>query len=94
MANLKQRINDDVKDAMRARDKTRLGTLRLISAALKQKEVDERIELDDSQILAVLDKMAKQLTLLAYIYDKKEKIIHLAALGSHENFYRNLKRVK
>ena len=61
MANLKQRINDDVKSAMRARDKTRLGTLRLILAALKQKEVDERIELDDVQILTILDKMAKQL---------------------------------
>lgn len=57
---LKQRITDDVKQAMRAKDKERLGTLRLITAAIKQKEVDERIELDDNAVLAVLDKMAKQ----------------------------------
>lgn len=60
MTSLKQRINEDVKTAMRAREKERLGTLRLITAAIKQKEVDERIELDDAQVLAVLDKMAKQ----------------------------------
>jgi uncharacterized protein len=60
MAELKQRINDDVKIAMREKDKDRLTTLRMILAAIKQKEVDERIELDDTQILAVLDKMAKQ----------------------------------
>ena len=60
MAELKLRINDDVKSAMRSRDKERLGTLRLILAAIKQREVDERIELDDSQVLAVLDKMARQ----------------------------------
>lgn len=60
MAELKQRINDDVKIAMRKKDKDRLTTLRMILAAIKQKEVDERIELDDTQILAVLDKMAKQ----------------------------------
>jgi uncharacterized protein len=60
MAELKQRINDDVKIAMREKDKDRLTTLRMIMAAIKQKEVDERIELDDTQILAVLDKMAKQ----------------------------------
>ena len=57
---VKQRINDDVKDAMRKKDKERLNTLRMITAAIKQKEVDERIELDDSHVLAVLDKMAKQ----------------------------------
>lgn len=60
MAELKQRINDDVKIAMREKNKDRLTTLRMILAAIKQKEVDERIELDDTQILAVLDKMAKQ----------------------------------
>ncbi len=60
MAELKQRINDDVKIAMREKDKDRLTTLRMILAAIKQKEIDERIELDDTQILAVLDKMAKQ----------------------------------
>ena len=57
---LKVRIQDDVKNAMRARDKARLGVLRLITAAIKQREVDERAELDDSAVLAVLDKMAKQ----------------------------------
>jgi uncharacterized protein YqeY len=57
---LKTRINDDVKSAMRAKDKDRLGALRLITAAIKQKEVDERIELDDTGVLAVLEKMVKQ----------------------------------
>lgn len=61
MANLKQRINDDVKQAMRAKEKSRLVTLRLILAAFKQKEVDDRIELDDNHCLVILDKMAKQL---------------------------------
>ena len=57
---LKIRISDDMKAAMRAKEKERLGVIRLILAAIKQKEVDERIELDDAQILAVLDKMVKQ----------------------------------
>jgi uncharacterized protein len=57
---LKQRILDDVKAAMKAKDKARLGTLRLITSAIKQREVDERTELDDSQVLAILDKMIKQ----------------------------------
>jgi hypothetical protein len=57
---LKDRITQDVKDAMRARDKARLATLRLITAAIKQREVDERIELDDTQVTLVLDKMVKQ----------------------------------
>ena len=60
MADTKQRINDDVKGAMRARDKGRLGVLRLILAAIKQKEVDERVELDEGQVLAVLEKLSKQ----------------------------------
>jgi hypothetical protein len=57
---LKLRINDDVKTAMRSKDKERLATLRLITAAIKQKEVDERIELNDEQIISVLEKMIKQ----------------------------------
>jgi len=57
---LKDRIQQDVKDAMRAKDKSRLAAIRLIAAAIKQREVDERIELDDTQVTAVLDKMAKQ----------------------------------
>ena len=54
------KIQDDVKAAMRSKDKERLATLRLITAAIKQKEVDERIELDDAGALAVLEKMLKQ----------------------------------
>ena len=57
---LQQRLNDDVKDAMRAKDKPRLGLLRLITAAIKQREVDERIELVDADVTAILDKMSKQ----------------------------------
>jgi uncharacterized protein YqeY len=57
---LKDRIQQDVKDAMRARDKERLAAIRLITAAIKQREVDERIELDDEQVLLVLDRMCKQ----------------------------------
>jgi uncharacterized protein YqeY len=57
---LKQRIQDDVKAAMRAKNKARLATLRLITAAIKQREVDERVELDDTETLAILDKMIKQ----------------------------------
>lgn len=57
---LKLRIDSEVKDAMRARDKQRLGVLRLIMSELKRVEVDERIELDEPRILAILDKMSKQ----------------------------------
>ena len=57
---LKARITDDMKAAMRAGEKDRLGVIRLILAALKQREVDERIELDDAQVLAILEKMLKQ----------------------------------
>ncbi len=57
---LKLQIQNTVKDAMRAREKERLGVLRLITAAIKQREVDERIELDDEQVLTVLNKMLKQ----------------------------------
>lgn len=57
---LKARIQEDMKDAMRSGDKRRLGVIRLILSAVKQREVDERIELDDAQVLAVLDKMLKQ----------------------------------
>lgn len=57
---LKDRIQDDMKTAMRAKDKERLGAIRLILAAVKQREVDERIELNDAQVLGVLEKMIKQ----------------------------------
>lgn len=59
-AELYTRIKDAVKDAMRSKDKERLATLRLVTAEFKRIEVDERIELDDARILAVLDKMTKQ----------------------------------
>jgi uncharacterized protein len=57
---LKDRITEDMKTAMRAGDKERLATVRLLLAAIKQREVDERIALDDGQILAVIEKMMKQ----------------------------------
>lgn len=57
---LKQRLTDDMKAAMKAGEKERLGTIRLMNAAIKQKEVDERVEVDDTQVLAILEKMMKQ----------------------------------
>ncbi len=69
---LKERITEDMKSAMRAGEKERLGTIRLALAAIKQREVDERITLDDAQILAVLEKMIKQ---------RKEAIIQFQAGG-------------
>lgn len=60
MSEIKTKLNDAVKDAMRAKDKERLATLRLATSALKQVEVDERVELDDARVLAILDKMVKQ----------------------------------
>ena len=57
---LKNKIQQDMKDALRSGDKRTLGVIRLILAAIKQREVDERIELDDTQIISVLDKMTKQ----------------------------------
>jgi uncharacterized protein YqeY len=57
---LKDQITDDMKAAMRAKDSARLGTIRLLTAAMKQKEVDERIELTDTLVLAIIEKMIKQ----------------------------------
>lgn len=57
---MQERLKDEMKQAMRSREKARLGTIRLMLAAIKQKEVDERIVLDDQQVIAVLDKMLKQ----------------------------------
>ncbi len=57
---LKERINEDMKTAMRAREAARLGVIRLLLAAIKQREVDERIVLDDAAVVAVIDKMLKQ----------------------------------
>ena len=72
---LKQQIQDDMKAAMKGGDKRRLGAIRLIMAAIKQREVDERIELDDAQILAVLDKMVKQ---------RRDSISQYEAAGRNE----------
>jgi len=60
MSDIKAQITEQMKDAMRARDKARLGTIRLMLADIKRIEVDERIELDDARVLVVLDKMVKQ----------------------------------
>jgi len=75
MSSLSARINDDVKAAMKAKDKARLGVLRLITAAIKQREVDERITLNDEQVLAVLEKMIKQ---------RKDSIIQYEKAGRDE----------
>jgi len=69
---LKDRITEDMKSAMRAGAKERLGTVRMILAGIKQREVDERITLDDPQVLAVIDKMVKQ---------RKESIAQFEAGG-------------
>jgi uncharacterized protein YqeY len=69
---LKERILEDAKSAMRSGEKERLGTIRLITAAIKQREVDERIVLDDVQILSVIEKMVKQ---------RKESIVQFEAGG-------------
>ena len=57
---LKAQITEDMKTAMRAKDSARLGTIRLLQAAMKQKEVDERVELDDAAVIAIVDKLIKQ----------------------------------
>ena len=69
---LKERITEDMKNAMRAKDSERLATIRMITAAIKQREVDERIMLDDAQVLAVLEKMIKT---------RKEAIVQFQAGG-------------
>jgi uncharacterized protein len=60
MSSLKDQITEDMKTAMRAKDGERLGTIRLLLAACKQKEVDERVELDDAMVVAIVDKLIKQ----------------------------------
>ncbi|MBE2260905.1 MAG: GatB/YqeY domain-containing protein [Candidatus Accumulibacter sp.] len=73
--NLKTRINEDVKSAMRARSTKVLGTLRLLLAAIKQREVDERVELDDDALIAVINKMLKQ---------RRDSIAQFAAAGRND----------
>ena len=72
---LKQQLTDDMKAAMRGGDKQRLGVIRLVLAAIKQREVDERIELDDAQTLAVLEKMLKQ---------RRDSVSQYAAAGRED----------
>jgi uncharacterized protein len=72
---LKQQLTDDMKTAMRGGEKERLGVIRLILAAVKQREVDERIELDDAQTLSVLEKMLKQ---------RKDSVTQYAAAGRED----------
>ena len=70
MSSLKERITDDMKAAMRSGEKERLGVIRMVTAAIKQREVDERISLDDAQVLSVLEKMIKQ---------RKESVVQFQA---------------
>lgn len=72
---LKIRINEDMKTAMKAKDSARLAAIRLLLAAMKQKEVDERVELDDAAVLAVIDKMLKQ---------RKDSITQYEAAGRQD----------
>lgn len=72
MSELKLKISENIKQAMRAHAKERLSTLRMASAAIKQKEVDERIELSDSQVIDILSKMIKQ---------RKESVTHFVNAG-------------
>jgi uncharacterized protein len=72
---LKQQLTDDMKNAMRGGEKDRLGVIRLILAAVKQREVDERIQLDDAQVLSVLEKMLKQ---------RKDSVTQYAAAGRED----------
>ena len=69
---IKDRITEDMKTAMRAKDAPRLGTIRLLLAALKQKEVDERVVLDDAMVIAIVDKLIKQ---------RKDSISQFSAAG-------------
>jgi uncharacterized protein len=82
MDTLKRRVDDDTKTALRAGDKRRLGTLRLILAAIKQREVDERVRLDDARVLQVLDKMVKQRKESLAIYTQAKR----ADLAGQEAF--------
>ncbi|MBE1160251.1 GatB/YqeY domain-containing protein [Dyella acidiphila] len=72
---LKEQLTDDMKTAMRGGDKDRLGVIRLVLAAIKQREVDERIQLDDAQVLSVLEKMLKQ---------RKDSVTQYSAAGRED----------
>ena len=72
--NLKSRITEDMKTAMRAKDTARLGTVRLLLSAMKQKEVDERVELTDADVLSIIEKMLKQRRESIAQYEKAARI--------------------
>ena len=72
---LKEQITEDMKAAMRAKDSDRLGTIRMLLAAVKQKEVDERVEVDDVMLVAIVDKLIKQ---------RKDSISQFAAAGRQD----------
>ena len=72
---LKDQITEDMKTAMRAKDSERLGTIRLLQAAMKQKEVDERVVLDDVAVVAIVDKLIKQ---------RKDSITAFEGAGRHD----------
>jgi uncharacterized protein len=82
---LKDRITEDMKSAMRAKDMERLGTIRMIQAAIKQREVDERITLDDNQVLAVLEKMIKT---------RKESVAQFASGGRQDLVAKETKEIE
>jgi translation elongation factor EF-Ts len=95
MMSLKEKITEDMKNAMRAKEAARLATIRLLTSAIKQKEVDERIEVNDEQVLSIIEKMMEgrirkyyeEVVLLeqAFVMDDKVKIKDLVAKFSKEN---------
>ena len=82
---LKERVTEDMKAAMRAKDSERLGTIRMITAAIKQREVDERITVDDTQVLSVIEKMIKT---------RKESIVQFKSGGRDDLVARETKEVE
>jgi hypothetical protein len=82
---LKDRVTEDMKAAMRAKDSERLGTIRMITAAIKQREVDERITLDDTQVLSVIEKMIKT---------RKESIVQFKSGGREDLVARETKEIE
>lgn len=82
---LKDRVTEDMKAAMRARDSERLGTIRMITAAIKQREVDERITLDDTQVLSVIEKMIKT---------RKESIVQFRSGGREDLVARETREIE
>jgi uncharacterized protein len=82
---LKERVTEDMKAAMRAKDSERLGTIRMITAAIKQREVDERITLDDTQVLSVIEKMIKT---------RKESIVQFKSGGRDDLVARETKEIE